>query len=257
MKKFLAVALAAVVLFGIASLGNNAHALETVVIKQMTGNVVSADEESVITLKGQKEKGGIYYSGVRIEIADKQGNILTVIKPKTDAGYNPDIMLPDFIGDGTQQIFLSLESGGSGGFGFYYVYGFEDKNLKVMFDYEQFGKENCFEGRFLDGYRAEITDCKKTQVYLLDLSLKPQDYKDMIWDKNGKLLKPVTVDISGVNTAFPYYNSSEGHCQLNVYQRVTGVASAYALGYINSQLTYGQNGFEIFFQTMMIYPDSL
>ena len=66
MKKFLAVALAAVALFGIASLGNNAYALETVVIKQMTGNVVSADEESVITLKGQKEKGGIYYSGVRI-----------------------------------------------------------------------------------------------------------------------------------------------------------------------------------------------
>lgn len=255
MKKFLAVAVAALALFGVVNFGNNVYALETVVIKQTTGNVVSADEESTITLKGQKEKGGIYYTGIRLEIADKNGKILTVIKPKTDAGYNPDFMLPDFLGDGTQQIFLAMESGGSGGFGFYYVYGFKAQNLKVMFDYEQFGKENCFYGKFLDCYRAEIKDCKNTQAYLLDLSLKPQDYKDMIWDKNGKLLKPVSVDVSGVNTAFPYYNSAEGHCQLNVFQRVTGVASAYSLGYINSQLTYGEKGFEIFFQTMMIYPE--
>ena len=79
MKKFLAVAVAALALFGVVNFGNNVYALETVVIKQTTGNVVSADEESTITLKGQKEKGGIYYTGIRLEIADKNGKILTVI----------------------------------------------------------------------------------------------------------------------------------------------------------------------------------
>lgn len=256
MKKFLVIAIAALMTLGIVFFGSSdASAFETITIKEMEGNVVAADQNNKILLKGQREKDGIYYTNVRIEILDDSGNVLTVIKPKTNSGYNPNIMLPEFLGDGTQQVFLSLESGGSGGYGFYYVYGFKDKNLKVMFDYEKFGKENAFVGKFLDGYRAEIKAIGKPDLYMLDLSKKPQDYKDMIWNARGKLLKPVAVNIGGVNTVFPYFNSSEGRCQLNVYQKATGVAEAYALGYINSQLSYGEQGFEVYFQTMNIYPD--
>ena len=85
MKKFIAAALAALAVFGMMTAREKeARAFEITTIKEVCGNVVSADALSKITLKGQKESGGGYYTNIRIEIADENGSPLTVIKPPGD-----------------------------------------------------------------------------------------------------------------------------------------------------------------------------
>lgn len=256
MKKFIAAALAALAVFGMMTAREKeSRAFEITTIKEVCGNVVSADALSKITLKGQKESGGGYYTNIRIEIADENGSPLTVIKPPVDGGYNPDVILCRFDDSGVSQIFLSADSGGSGGFGYYYVYSYQDKNLDVLFDFEKFGNENKFCGRFLDGYSAELRSADGSENWRIDLGGKPYEYKYMIWNGEGKLRRPTPLDVSGVNSVFPYYNGTDGKCWLEVTQKVTGVAQAYSLGYVSSRLVMEDGVFRTFMRALTLYPD--
>lgn len=257
MKKIIAITLAALTMLGIITFGaKDAAAFEIETIKEVSGNIISADKTSKVILKGQSESQGGFYTNIRLEIADENGTPLTVIKPDENSGYNPDVILCDFSDDGVKQIFLSIDSGGSGGFGYYYVYSYKESRLKVLFDFAQFGAQNVFKGRFLDGYSAEVRFTGGDEKWLIDLSGKPAEYKYMIWNTEGKLRRPLTVDISAVNTVFPYFNGTDGRCWLEVTQKVTGVAQVYSLGYISSRLALEEDGFKTYLRALALYPDN-
>lgn len=232
----------------------SAYAGRVVILDTEVGYIVSKDSPTKVVLKGRKKDDSPYSSNIFIELYDKDGKLINTIKPSTNEGYGADILLADFIGNGLNQIYLAMSSGGSGGFGYYYIYDAFNNEIRTIFDYEQFSKENVFSGRYLDNYQAEVVSANGTSRYVIDLSGRPQDYKDMIWNSEGKLLSPKPIDISGTNTVFPYYNSYTGTYQLLVYQRITGLYNADVLGYVITQLAYQHGNFGQLSQGLMIFP---
>ena len=112
-----------------------------------------------------------------------------------------------------------------------------------------------FCGRFLEGYSAELRSADGSENWRIDLGGKPYEYKYMIWNGEGKLRRPTPLDVSGVNSVFPYYNGTDGKCWLEVTQKVTGVAQAYSLGYVSSRLVMEDGVFRIFMRALALYPD--
>ena len=62
------------------------------------------------------------------------------IQITANAGYNPTVFLGDFTGNKVNDILVSIDSGGSGGFGYYYIFSFLNNKAQKLFDYELFNK---------------------------------------------------------------------------------------------------------------------
>lgn len=227
-------------------------AQKEVLLQTAFGNVIKKDEVNKLLVKGNLV-GGQYYENIIIEIYDLSGVLLNTIRPKTDSGYNPNILLADFTGNGLKQIFLGINSGGSGGFGYFYVFDAQNNEIKTLFDYQEFSQNNQYTGEYIDNYKAKVTKQGSKESYIIDLSLRPKDYLDMIWKPDGQLIVPRSVDISDVNTVFPYYNSTTGVYELMIYQRITGLFNADSLGYVITQQHFKDGKFVTFYDGLMIF----
>lgn len=190
-----------------------------------------------------------YIQNIEIKVFENN-NLLYSFCPKTDFGYSTKLTALDFKGNGLNQIFYSADSGGSGGYGFFYVFDLSKNMSSTLFDYETFSNENKFEGKFLDEYRATISGNNKT--YILDVSQMDEFFKNTIYSPTGKVLKS-EIDIGDVNTVFPYFNSTLNIWLLQVYQKTTAVAQVNVLGYAVTNLLFDDGMFNNFWSTFSIY----
>lgn len=188
-----------------------------------------------VVLKGIKENDSPLVKSITIE----SGQIK--IKPAIDVGYDPDITLIDVNGDGKSEIFLNINSGGSGAFNFSYVYEIFDDHYKTLFNFDAF--TNRFEGRYLDDYKVEISD----GMYKVNIDVSDSDEYSLneIYDKDGKLKHSQAVDISPVNTVFPYYDPFFKKDSLLVFQKVSGLSMSDGLGYLVTRMVF-LNEFQAF-----------
>ncbi|HEY8389550.1 MAG TPA: hypothetical protein VIL26_01150 [Clostridia bacterium] len=230
----------------------NYQAQKSKILQTVFGNVISKDSINKLVVKGEPISGQ-YFDNIVIEIYGMDNVLINTIRPKTNSGYGANIMLGDFIGNGMEQIFLGINSGGSGGFGYFYVFDVSNNEIKTIFDYEDFSQKNKYVGKYLDYYRAEVRKIGSDERYIIDLSGRPRDYLDMIWGPDGKLIGPKSVNISDVNTVFPYYNSTSQLFELMIFQRVTGLYNADGLGYVTTQQSYKDGGFVTFFETLGVF----
>lgn len=154
-----------------------------------------------------------YFEDIKIEYDGKS------FSPKENGGYSPDINAFDFLGDGYNQIYYSASTGGSGGFGIYYVYDLS-KDIQTLFDYNNI--PNQFDGKYIDGL-AQIT-----------LDGKPVLY----FPASGRVGVP---EISGINYVEPSYAPLLDRYRLTLWQKVTGDYQADVLGYIVTLLDIKDN----------------
>ena len=122
--KILILFILAAMLFGITYFANSqpcfkqAKAEETV-LGTYFGRVVSPDAENKVLLYGSTDAGSPFYNNVRIEVRDAVSDaVILTINPATNTGYNPNLLLANFSGAATEQIFLGMDSGGSGFYGY-------------------------------------------------------------------------------------------------------------------------------------------
>ena len=77
-----------------------------------------------------------YFTDIKIIIDDGREII-----PETDEGYGAGVAAFDFKGEGYCQLFYYASSGGSGGFGYFYVFDCSEKDTATVFDYKKFINE--------------------------------------------------------------------------------------------------------------------
>lgn len=245
--------LLAVLLTGFVSLQSNVVAEDDViakgkesVVEVRIANVISKDKLNKVVLYGTYKDDSQFAENIRIEVKElKTDKVIMTVKPKENAGYNPTILPADFTGDDLKEIFLGINSGGSGGFGYFYVYSLADAKENILFSNESWNVK--YTANYQDCYKVKVSNENKSQNFIIDLSLRDSEYLASIYDKNGKLLEPKSADVSGVNTVFPYLNSAQGVFQLEVLQRITGLYNADQLGYVVNQLNYENGQFKPYF----------
>ena len=215
-----------------------------------TATLYAPEITNTISIYGNKMSNSPFIQNIEIKVFDNDNNLLYSFVPTINYGYSPKLTPLDFIGNGLQQIFYSADSGGSGGYGFYYVYELSDTGYKTLFDFEEFSQNNQYSGTFLDNYRAEIKT--NTTTYLLDVSNMDEFYKDKIYNKDGTVKEP-EIDIGLVNTVFPVFNPTQNIWFLQIYQKATAVAQVNVLGYVVNELQYENNQFTPFLQFFAIF----
>lgn len=224
-------------------------------IQNALNNHLSQDEKIITVTKGEigaySTNSCVIISGIPFDdnsLFYKELNLIVITnkcckKVSLKAGYNPRVLLLDFNGYGNE-IYVTIDSGGSGGFQFFYIFEYENCDLNILMSDDIYNsKYNNYSGRYLDHFRAQVTE--KSNVWRIDLSCKGYDYLSQIYYVDGKLIKPQKIYISGANYTFPQYFQYYGRYALVVYQSITGLYQADSLGYMEMTLKFENDEHEV------------
>jgi len=198
-----------------------------------------------IYLTGYKEKPeDIFIRNITIIIEDGKTNAKTPVSFTNNAGYNPRIFLGDFTKDAVPDILLSIDSGGSGGFGFYYIYSYKNSTVKKLFDSDEFNKEYKYVVTFKDGCKVAVYSIFFNKTCIIDVSYKKDFYEEQgIYNRSCKLLRPTEGFVPGLNNLYPLKSREKEYYNLLVLQRIIGLFGADTLGYLETVLEWDGNKF--------------
>ena len=142
------------------------------------------------------------------------------VVPNVNGGYNPSVFLGDFLGNGLNQIFYSVKSGGSGDYSFYQLFSAEKGEIVSVFDSQNISQN------ISATIQGDIINIEYLgQTLLLDASKN---------DLSGA--REVTV--SPINTILPLYNTAFDRYQMLVYQKVYVDYTANNVGYVTTLLDF-------------------
>lgn len=206
------------------------------IISSVLGDVTGDGVPDTVYLVGKKENpSDIFIRTVTVVIVDgKTGRITRV--PVPYAGYNPRTLLCDFTHDGVLDILVSIDSGGSGGFGFFYIFSFRNNQVQPLFDNESFNATYKYDVNFRNNFKVDVTSFQTGKTYTIDVHDKKNVYSD-IYTANGILIKPVKGFVPGLNQLYPLESTKDG-CDLLAIQYVNGLYNADRIGYIETTLTW-------------------
>ena len=224
-------------------------------ISTQCGYVVCEDSLSQVLLYAVYHDKGLYAQHLRIEVRDATDRSLQAeIHPTVDYGYAPKLKLFDFMENGLAQLYLSSDSGGSGAFAFCEIFDVRSGTPTSIFSNDSFDRQYRYTAAYQDGFRIKIQRSGPAETYLIDISCREKAYLDQLYLPDGKLKAPQTADISQLNTCFPYYNATADRWQLCALQRITGLYSADAYGYLIHLMQYEHQGFSSYFSMAGILP---
>lgn len=184
-----------------------------------------------------------FVEDIALLIQDGVTHKYTRIPLKENQGYNPTVFLGDFTGDGVQDIFVSVDSGGSGGFSFDYVYSFLDNKPKLLFDSEAYSERYQYEVNYLNNYKVEVLSKVMKKRYIIDISERGADYLDEIYNADGTLKAPLQGEVIPMGNVYPIDYQRDRVYELNVIQRIIGRYNADGLGWMNTNLKWDGKDF--------------
>ena len=200
---------------------------------------VTGEGVQVVALYGTYENKGLYAQKINIVVTEQ------------DAGYLPAILLADFTGDGTEEIYLGMDSGGSGGFGFAYIYALSSGSTETLFDFSKVPMP--YAAQYEDGYRMSVSDASAALQYSLDISARGEEYLSGLYTEDGTLKAPVMADVSAVNTVLPFFVNTDDRFHVLVMRRITGLYNADAFGYTQNFMRWDGTQFTTYFRLIGVY----
>ncbi|WP_045516636.1 hypothetical protein [Neobacillus niacini] len=199
-----------------------------------------------VLLFGNKPEGvsGIFADNITLVIQDGFSNQSTTVNLQNNAGYNARLFLGDFTKDQIPDILVSIDSGGSGGYGIFYIYSSMNNMLREIFDVEKYNQEYKFTVDYQDFYKVRIASPQLNVLFTIDLSNKGPDYLSQYYNENGKLKYPIKGEVLSLSALWPIVKNETGiNYDLLAIQRIIGTSNADTLGYVENFLTWNGTQF--------------
>lgn len=198
-----------------------------------------------VSLYGKKQAPSeIFADNITIAIEDGRTHKIYTITPKFNSGYNSSVFLGDFTKDNINDIKISIDSGGSGGYGFFYIYSFNGNIFKEIFNFDDYNSDYKFKVDYADFYRVNISSSMLDKLFILDISYKGYDYLSQYYSENGKLKAPVQGEVLALSTLLPIVNNEKlNYYDLLAFQRIIGTSNSDTLGYIQNFLSWDKEKF--------------
>ncbi|MGF7058195.1 hypothetical protein [Brassicibacter mesophilus] len=210
------------------------------------GDVTGDNVEDTVLLIGDKEsKEAIYAENLDILVKDGNTDKYSKLSIKNSGGYKNRLFLGDFNRDKIKDVLLESPTGGSGGFISYGIYSFVDNNPDTIISLEELSRGVEFKGEFIDGFKADINNAETNSTIIIDLSAKKPRYIGDVYDKEGKLLRPVGINASGYQLLRPVDYDKDGTYELEGYTRITGIANSDTVAVMISLRKYQEGKFII------------
>ncbi|WNS77415.1 hypothetical protein RRV45_10655 [Bacillus sp. DTU_2020_1000418_1_SI_GHA_SEK_038] len=200
---------------------------------------ISKDKEDVtgdgkkdeIILKGLPyEEGTDFLKEIYMEIQASNKKSFNV---EFDSGFNPRVNFIDLNHDGLKDIFVTVDTGGSGGITNHYLYTVKNFALTDLTVPEPL----VINSQFLDGYKAAITIQDTGESYTFDLSNRAEDYERTGLYQKGKLSEPTELMVDPFSTLKPVLVDGKQY-GLKGTQAISGAYHADRIAIIESLWLY-------------------
>lgn len=235
MKKELLLVAAAFFLMSVTAI-TGVHAFDekakTVTISTHESDVTGDGINESIQLKGipyEDEEG--YLKEIYIDISttdEKQYKI------PLESGSKAALKLVDLNHDGVKDLFSNVLTGGSGGITLNYLYTLKDFIKKELVVPEPLEIASTFE----NGYKAKITIGQTGKTYMFDLKDRKKYYKKLGLYYKGVLNEPTELTVNSFQSLKPV-KLTTGEMVLKGVQRITGIANADTIAFVESTWKYG------------------
>lgn len=223
------------------------------VVHFIKGDVNGDGIPDEVFLTGVKTEDSPFIQNITLVIKDGRSGVFTKVDLKENMGYNPTLLLNDFTGDGVEDILVSIASGGSGGFMYYYIYSDLNNISSLLFDYDVFNNNYEYDVIYRNNYKVEVINRTAKSSYILDIKYKGPQYLSEIYDSNGKLKAPITGFVDGLSGLYPIDFDSNEVYELLGYQKISGRYHADGLGYVQTSLKWDGTDF-VPFEQMIAVP---
>lgn len=210
-----------------------------------------------IYLTGIMTSDSPFVQDITLVIQDGMTGIFTSILLKENTGYSPTILLRDFTGDGVSDILIGINTGGSGGIMYYYIYSFINNTPILLFDFDVYNQQYEYQVNYKDNYKVEVISEKNNEMYIIDISNRDEDYLNEIYDKDGNLKAPIEGFVNPLSGLYPVDFDSNGVYELLGYQKIAGRYNADSLGYILNTLKWKDNMFVLDNQNVAIFGSDI
>lgn len=169
------------------------------------------------------------------------------------SGYSPTLFAGDFDGDGVSDLFIAIQSGGSGALTYNYLYSYHGGVLKELFNSDRYNSEYNYRVDYLDNYRLQVISENNGKRYLIDISDRGAEYLSAIYNENGTLKQPLQGDVLPVSGVYPVDFDQDGIYELLTFQGIMGQYNADRFGYVQNALKYQNGRWTLMNQWVAIY----
>jgi hypothetical protein len=207
-----------------------------------------------VYLTGIKTSDSPFTQNITLVIQDGRTGSFTSIPLSDNLGYNPRLFLGEFTEDGIDDIFISIDSGGSGAIMYHYIYSFINNTPQLLFDFNSYNEEYNYEVTYKDNYKVEVISRKNDKNYIIDISTsRDNEYLHEIYYENGKLKSPISGFVNPLSGLYPVDFDSNNVYELLAYQKIAGRYNADSLGYVLNTLKWKDNIFILDNQYVAIF----
>lgn len=225
------------------------------VVQVKYGNVTGDGVTDVVYLTAVQTPGSPFLQQITLVIQCRRTSQAFRIPLQENAGYHPTIFLGDFTGDRVKDILIVINTGGSGGTIYAYVFSFRNERFNQIFEANAFNEKGKYDVRYQNHYKAEVTSKQPDKRYIVDLTTKGKDYLNEIYNPDGTLKKPIQGWVSPMSGLYPVDFERDGVYELVAYQNIAGRYSADRLGYMENVLKWNGRTFESGRQYVTIFGE--
>lgn len=225
------------------------------VVQVKYGNVTGDGVTDVVYLTAVQTPGSPFLQQITLVIQCRRTSQSFRIPLQENAGYHPTIFLGDFTGDRVKDILIVINTGGSGGTIYAYVFSFRNGRFNQIFEANAFNEKGKYDVRYQNHYKAEVTSKQPDKRYIVDLTTKGKDYLNEIYNPDGTLKKPIQGWVSPLSGLYPVDFERDGVYELVAYQNIAGRYSADRLGYMENVLKWNGHTFESDRQYVSIFGE--
>ncbi|WP_245415704.1 VCBS repeat-containing protein [Alteribacter populi] len=184
-----------------------------------------------------------FWENITLIVQNGKTNHDQQIPLKNNAGYNPTLFLGDVTGNHVDDILVIIDTGGSGGTIYAYLFSCINGQVRQIFDSDVFNEDYKYSVTYLDQYKASVISYKRKEKYILDLTYKGQEYLSDIYDGNGVLVAPIEGWVNPLSGLYPVDFNRDGTYDLKAYQRIAGQYNADSLGFVQTVLKWNGQEF--------------
>ncbi|GAE90174.1 hypothetical protein [Acetivibrio straminisolvens] len=207
----------------------------TYTLDRQIGDVNGDGVPDIVYLVGDKNQNS-FYENIRIMVQDGSTLHWYVIPlyPNYSTAFDPWLFLGSFTGFSSKEIMVSLPVGGSGALTYYYVISFYNNKAEYMLGPEQFTNLTQtlkVEVKYMDNYRVLVESNKLNQSYIVDVSDRKEFYEGTVYNKEGKLIKPLEGFVIYQPHLYPIKMDGIAPYKLLAQNDIAGTSHADGLGY--------------------------
>lgn len=176
-----------------------------------------------VILCGEKQgDNNPYVQNISVVLKDGQtGKFSRDLLGDLNVGLEPKLFIGSFTKAGSNDILVSLATGGSGGVYQYGLLAAQDGKLASIVTQNELNRGLVLDTKCLTGFNLKVTDKNSGYTTTIDLHKGSADYERLgIYNEKGELLKDPMVLIDGFSVLKPELNG-DGIYELHGIQRIS------------------------------------